>query len=51
MRNMYARYIRRILKIKGNLCKILEIENIIYYNRYTKTDIDIKHQKMREVLL
>ena len=29
MRNMYARHIRRILETKGNLCKILEIENIM----------------------
>ena len=36
MYNMYARHIRRILETKGNLCKILEIENIIYYNKYTK---------------
>ncbi len=51
MYNMYARHIRRILETKGNLCKILEIENIIYYNKYTKIDVNIKHQKMREVLL
>lgn len=29
MCNMYARYIRRILETKGNLCKMLKIENIM----------------------
>lgn len=45
MCNLFARYFGRILKIKGKLCKILEIQNIIYYNKYTKRDVIIKHRK------
>lgn len=39
MCNLLAGYLGRILKIIGNLCKILENENIIYYNKYTKKGV------------